>query len=740
MNNQNAEKKISKTGIIAIIICVALFLCSLCCAIYCAFAAQAGTDGTAGKSAYELAVENGYQGTEDEWLSSLIGDKGDTGDTGATGAAGSDGKSAYELAVENGYQGTLTEWLASLVGEAGAAGTDGTDGKSAYELAVENGFEGSLEEWLVSLVGEKGDKGDKGDTGATGAAGADGTDGKSAYELAVENGYQGTLTEWLASLVGEAGAAGADGSDGKSAYELAVENGFEGSLEEWLVSLVGEKGDKGDKGDKGENGQDGKDGATWLTGTVAPNDSQGQDGDFYFDSITYDIYNKVNGGWQQIANIGSVQDDSETTERYELTLTSLGDYGELSGGGNYVNGEEVTIIAKAYPVYEFVGWYSDGALITPNAEYSFTMPAEDTNYEARYTVREDLAPFSFIAGEDYCIITGVTDTSVTELVVPDCVTDIKLMAFFNCRSLTSLTLPIADRAIGYYFSNHDPTSTYYQTNMPPLKTLILSEGLTYIAPDAFTYLKQLTDLYLPSTLTRIGDDAFTGCSALKNIHISDLASFCTIYNEGASLLGSNRNLYLNGTLVTDLVIPNGVISLGNAFAYYSKLTSVVMPDSLVNIGYAAFDGCAYLRDVDFGGNLFAIGALAFRNCTRLNNVDIPKTVKSIGERAFYNCDSLINIVIPDGVTSIALWTFDGSGLKTIVIPRSVSHIGDYVFNATNNMSRIYYGGSEADWEQVNIESANNLSSVTIYHYSDTQPTESGNYWHYDTDGVTPVIW
>ena len=517
-------------------------------------------------------------------------------------------------------------------------------------------------------------------------------------------------------------------------------------MEEWLVSLVGEKGDKGDKGDKGEQGaqgnkgEDGQDGATWLTGIVAPDADQGKDGDLYFDSVTYDIYHKVGGAWQKIANIGSAQDGSETSKRYELTLSSLGDYGELSGSGSYANGEEVTIIAGAYPVYEFVGWYSDGVLVTLNAEYSFTMPAEDTNYEARYTVREDLAPFSFVAGEDYCIITGVTDTSVTELVVPDCVTDIKLMAFINCRSLTSLTLPIADRAIGYYFSNHDPTSTYYQTNMPPLKTLILSEGLTYIAPNTFTYLKQLTDLYLPSTLTRIGDDAFTGCSALKNIHISDLASFCSIYNEELSLLGSNRDLYLNGTLVTDLVIPNGVISLGNAFAYYSKLTSVVMPDSLVNIGYAAFDGCAYLRGVDFGENLFSIGALAFRNCTRLNNVDIPKSVKSIGEYAFYNCDSLTNIVIPDGITSIALWAFYGSGLKTIVIPKSVIHIGSFAFSSTA-MNRIYYGGAETDWEQVDIESANNgLTAVAIYYYSEMQPTGSGNYWHYDSDGVTPVVW
>ncbi|AWQ17325.1 hypothetical protein CHR37_04565 [Bacillus velezensis] len=79
-----------------------------------------------GKSAYDIAVDNGFSGTVEEWLASLKGekgntgakgDKGDTGATGAkgaTGAAGKDGKSAYELAVQQGFTGTLDEWLASL--------------------------------------------------------------------------------------------------------------------------------------------------------------------------------------------------------------------------------------------------------------------------------------------------------------------------------------------------------------------------------------------------------------------------------------------------------------------------------------------------------------------------------------------------------------------------------------------------------------------------------------------------
>ncbi|WP_260434361.1 hypothetical protein [Bacillus amyloliquefaciens] len=72
-----------------------------------------------GKSAYDIAVDNGFSGTVEEWLASLKG-KGSTGATGATGvkgatgAAGKDGKSAYELAVQQGFTGTLDEWLASL--------------------------------------------------------------------------------------------------------------------------------------------------------------------------------------------------------------------------------------------------------------------------------------------------------------------------------------------------------------------------------------------------------------------------------------------------------------------------------------------------------------------------------------------------------------------------------------------------------------------------------------------------
>lgn len=93
---------------------------------------DAGKDGDDGKSAYQVAVEHGYIGTEQQWLSSLRGDPG---------------KSAYDLAVEHGYSGSVTQWLA-------ANKIQGADGKSAYQIAVAHGYTGTETEWLASLKAE----------------------------------------------------------------------------------------------------------------------------------------------------------------------------------------------------------------------------------------------------------------------------------------------------------------------------------------------------------------------------------------------------------------------------------------------------------------------------------------------------------------------------------------------------------------------------------------------------------
>lgn len=95
------------------------------------------------------------------------------------------GYSAYQIAVKNGYAGTEKEWIASIIG---------VEGKSAYEVAKETGYTGTKAEWIASLKGEKGDPGIKGDPGNNGA------NGQSAYQIAVQKGFVGDEESWLASL------------------------------------------------------------------------------------------------------------------------------------------------------------------------------------------------------------------------------------------------------------------------------------------------------------------------------------------------------------------------------------------------------------------------------------------------------------------------------------------------------------------------------------------------------------
>ncbi|MDD3831250.1 MAG: S1C family serine protease [Clostridia bacterium] len=168
-----------------------------------------------GKSAYDIAVQNGFVGTEVEWLASLKGDKGDQGDKGTVDV----GIRSVSIDDDGNLLVTLEDDQQINLGiVVGQAGVDGINGLSAYEQALQAGFDGTLQEWLASLRGENGSV----DVGIRSLSINQlgqlvvtlendelvnlgvvvGQDGKSTYQLAVDNGYNGTISEWLASLAG----------------------------------------------------------------------------------------------------------------------------------------------------------------------------------------------------------------------------------------------------------------------------------------------------------------------------------------------------------------------------------------------------------------------------------------------------------------------------------------------------------------------------------------------------------
>lgn len=218
-------------------------------------------------------------------------------------------------------------------------------------------------------------------------------------------------------------------------------------------------------------------------------------------------------------------------------------------------------------------------------------------------------------------------TGLTSITIPNSVTDIEGACFSGCTGLTSITIPnsVTDMAGNCFYGCTGLTSitipnslTYIPgscfENCTGLTSITIPNGVTSIEEMAFRGCFGLTSVDIPNSITEIGPSSFGGCTGLTAVNIHDMAAWCNI-NFYSSPLFHAHNLYLNGELVTDLVIPEGVTSdMSLAFAQCTSLTSVVISDGLDAIGRFAFDGCTNLTSVTIPGSVTKIGYLPFRNC------------------------------------------------------------------------------------------------------------------------------
>lgn len=361
-----------------------------------------------------------------------------------------------------------------------------------------------------------------------------------------------------------------------------------------------------------------------------------------------------------------------------------------------------------------------------------------------YTVMDDCATVTGYDGTDTALVVPGTlggypvttigsnalrGKSFTSVTLPDSLTDIDSGAFDNCDSLKEINIPEGVTYIG--------ASAFYDCGA--LGEITFPESVAYIGEYAF-YNVRLSSVTFDGCSPEVASNAFYLCSSLKQVYASSLGAWvATAFgNQYANPLYYANSLYVDGALVTEAIIPEGVTSIGSyAFYDYDAMTSVVIPESVVSVGTYAFYGCSGLNTLDLPDNIETVGSNAFYNCSApieigfatetakalskagIKFIDpaypdfifsysddfgvtladytgsdasvmIPEGVACIGVNAFNGCTSLTSVTLPDSVTTIDKYAFYGcTALTSVTFPSSMEYVASQAFYRCSNLQEVH---------------------------------------------------
>ncbi len=387
---------------------------------------------------------------------------------------------------------------------------------------------------------------------------------------------------------------------------------------------------------------------------------------------------------------------------------SLGDNGVLSISGT---GEMTNYTSGSYPYSSDTRapWYDLRNLISyVQIETGVTSIGDYAFYDLYNMVEISLPDGISKIGKGAfgrCSLLAGIDLPIT-------IKSIGSSAFFECTSLEYVTHPdlatwcYIDFETGYQGKFNDSNPLCYAHNLyingqKVAGELIIPEGVTSISQYAFYNCTSLSSISIPESLEVIGYEAFTGCNNLSAVHISNLYNWCEmdfkvsyyhddIHNYDSNPLNQAGNLYLNGTIINELTIPDGIAEIKrNAFAGATCISKVVLSETVTTVGADAFRACSNLREIALTDYLQIIEACAFLN-SGLQTIIIPDSVTNLGTEAFKGCTNLQTVTIGDRVAVLPSEIFSNcTSLQSIALGSGVKQSDHYAFNNCTSLEAIY---------------------------------------------------
>ena len=256
-----------------------------------------------------------------------------------------------------------------------------------------------------------------------------------------------------------------------------------------------------------------------------------------------------------------------------------------------------------------------------------------------------------------------------------------------------------------FYAAQDGTNAPWDAYKFKTKKIVVENGVTCIGASAFSHFPYVTEAELADSVEIIRGNAFCQCDslvrikvgtglkiveeyacqnahALAEIYISDLEAWC----NAEDLRGLPGNLYLNGKLITEFVVPDSVTEICHGLcAHRDAITSVVLHDKVTSIGKQAFYGTS-ITSIQIPNSVTSIGDGAFES-SDLVSIEIPDSVTSIGDMAFGSSD-LVSIEIPDSVTEIGRWFWSCKALKDVTLPSTLESIGPGAFGFCSSFKEI----------------------------------------------------